>query len=132
MLSEIIRKDHSEFISTKIHTIAYSLFVPVFFFVVGMEVDLKNIVMISLVVGLLLSKFISGYIGGKSVKLSNRDSLTFGSISITQLTTTLAVTFTASSLGIIDSVVTTSIILLSVISVIIGPLLMSFVVNYKR
>jgi len=113
----------------------YGLFIPVFFFVVGMEIDVSllrqfditNVMMISLILGLMLSKIASGYIAGRLVKLSKRDSMLFGSISITQLTTTLAVTYAASSMGLLDSALVTSIVLLAIITTVVGPVLTSYI-----
>ncbi|MBU0466152.1 MAG: cation:proton antiporter, partial [Nanoarchaeota archaeon] len=134
-LSKVVKKDKSGVLYTKLHTLGYGLFVPIFFFIVGMEMDISllkhfditNILMISLISGLIISKIVSGYLAGRIVKLSKKDSLLYGSISITQLTTTLAVTYAAASLGLLDSVLVTSIILLSIITTFLGPLLVSFI-----
>jgi Kef-type K+ transport system membrane component KefB len=136
-LSGAILYDKSKIIISKLHTIGYGLFIPIFFFVIGMEMDIsifkefdiKNIMMISLIVGLISSKFISGYFAGRLVKLSKKNSMIFGSISITQLTTTLAVTYAASSIGLLDSVLVTSIVILSIITTIVGPSLISYITN---
>ena len=132
-LSGVVMNEKSRSLYTKLHTLGYGLFVPVFFFVVGMEMDIgliinldvRNIIMVSLILGLIISKFISGYMAGRIVKLPKKDSLVFGSISITQLTTTLAVTYAASTLNILDSTLTTSIILLSIVTTFLGPILAS-------
>jgi Kef-type K+ transport system membrane component KefB len=125
----------SKILRSKLHTIGYGLFIPVFFFVVGMDMDLtifrafnfQNIIIISLMLGLIISKFGSGYLAGRLVKFSKKDSLLFGSISMTQLTTTLAVTYAASSLGLLDTVLVTSIVLLSIVTTLLGPLLASYI-----
>ncbi len=134
-LSGVVIYEKSEILKYKLNAIGYGLFIPVFFFVVGMDInisllkefDVRNVLMISLVLGLILSKFFSGYIAGKMVGLSKKEASLFGSISITQLTTTLAVTYAASSVGLLDSTLTTSIILLAVITTIIGPVLSSYI-----
>lgn len=139
-LSPIMRKDKSGILSAKLHTLGYGLFIPVFFFIVGMdmnlmllkEFDVTNFLMISLILGLILSKLLSGYFAGKLVNFSNKDSALFGSVSIIQLTTTLAVTYAASSLGIIDSVLVTSVILLAIITTIIGPILVTYISSKKK
>ncbi len=121
-----------ETIFTKLYTMGYGLFVPVFFFIVGMEMDLKlllnfdatNVIIISIISGLIISKFLSGYMAGRAISLSSKDSAVFGVSSMIQLTTTLAVIYVASSLGILDSVLVTSIILLSIITTILGPVLL--------
>lgn len=139
-LSGVIIYEKSEILKSKIHAIAYGLFIPIFFFVVGMDLDIsflinfdiKNFLMITIILGLILSKFFSGYLAGRIVKFSNKNSALFGSISITQLTTTLAVTYTASSVGLLDSVLTSSIIILAIITTIIGPLLASYIIKYNK
>lgn len=130
-LSKVAR---SEKLYTKLYTIGYGFFVPIFFFIVGMEMDLKilfnfdprNIILISLILGLILSKFLSGTLAGKILKFSKRDSAIFGVSSIIKLTTTLAVTYAASSLKILDSFLVTTIIIISVITTIIGPIILKF------
>ncbi len=122
----------------KFNTLGYGLFVPVFFFIVGMKMDLsiltsfdiKNLLMVSIIFGLIISKFCSGYFGGKLVKLSSPESLFFGTASTIQITTTLSVTYAASSLGILDSALVTAIIIMSVITTLLGPLLLRFLVHF--
>jgi len=132
-LSEVVQKDKSGILFTKIHTLGYGLFIPVFFFIIGMEMDIglfrhfdiTNILMIILIIGLPVTKYFSGYLAGRLVRLSKLKSHLFGAITIPQLTTTLAVTYTASSLGILDNTLTTTIILISIVSTIVGPVLVS-------
>ncbi len=138
-LSSVVFRGKSKVLSSKLHTIGYGLFIPIFFFIIGMEVDisllkefsLKNIIMVSLISGLIISKFVSGYLAGRIVKLSKKNSMLFGSISITQLTTTLAVTYAASSIGLLDSTLVTSIVILSVITTVIGSVLTSYISTSK-
>jgi Kef-type K+ transport system membrane component KefB len=119
----------SHIIHTKFHTLSYGLFIPVFFFISGMEIDLSvfktfdlnNLTMIYLIVGLLLSKLISGYIGGKIIGLPNNVSKTFGILSMSQLTTTLVATYSAASIGLLDNNLTTTMIILAVVTSIIVP-----------
>lgn len=139
-LSSVIITNKQNRLLTKLHTMGYGLFIPVFFFVVGMEMDvsllrefdIRNILMISLILGLIFSKLFSGYFAGRVVKLSKKDSMLFGSISITQLTTTLAVTYAASAIGLLDSLLVTTIVLLSIISTLVGPMLVSYISNMKK
>lgn len=117
-------------IREKIHTLGYGLFVPVFFFIIGTEMDLslflqadvRNIFIIALIFTAILSKFISGYIAGRFVKLSNDHATVFGIVSTTQLTTTLAATFAGSTLGVLDTPLVTAIIILSIITTIFAPI----------
>jgi len=138
-LAGSIRNDRNHTVYKKLHVLGYGIFVPVFFFIIGMELDLRllgnfdlqNIIMISLILGLMISKFVSGYIGGKLAKLNSKESKIFGSISMTQLTTTLAVTYAAADLGILDSTLTTTIIILSLITTFVGPILASYIGKKK-
>lgn len=127
----------SEHIFAQLHTLGYGLFVPIFFFIVGMEMNLKiltqfnagNILMIAIVLGLILSKFLSGILAGRIIKLNWRESSFFGASSIIQITTTLAVTYVAASFGLIDQALVNAIIIMSVITTIIGPILLKNLVK---
>ncbi|MBD3361803.1 hypothetical protein GF358_03350 [Candidatus Woesearchaeota archaeon] len=135
-LSQVVRRNE---IYSKLHTLGYGFFVPIFFFIVGMEMDLTilahfsitDVLLVSIVVGLIGSKFISGVVGGRLVHLSWKDSSLFGFCSIIQLTTTLAVTYAASSLGILDSALVTSVIILSVVTTVLGPVMLRFFSRVK-
>ena len=123
-----------EIIKKKLHTIGYGIFVPIFFFIVGMQTDFKlimtldltNYLMISIILGLFFSKFISGYMSAKSQGFKSKEAVFFGSISTSKLTTALSATFAAFSVGIIDSTLLSSIVMMSVISTIVGPALTIF------
>jgi Kef-type K+ transport system membrane component KefB len=133
-LSRTIR---SHEIYLKFHTLGYGLFVPIFFFVVGMEMDFAvfslansaGLVVVSIVLGSILSKFISGFIGGKIANFSTVNASVFGTASMIHLTTALAITFTASSLNILDPVLVTSMIILSIVTTILGPLVLRLFLN---
>lgn len=130
-LSRAAAKDKNKIIDTKLHTMGYGLFIPVFFFIVGMEMDLtlfsqfdiSNVLMIALILGLIGSKLFSGYLAGRLVNLKKKTALLFGSVSVSQLTTTLALVYAASSLDLLDTALTTSIVLLSIVTTIVGPIL---------
>jgi len=129
VLSESIR---SEVLIDKIRTISYGLFVPTFFIVVGAQADISVfyntsgvLLMASLVlVASVLSKYLSGYLGARSVGFSMQESKLFGASSIPQLSTTLAVAVTGFELGFFGQPLLTSMIILSVITTFVGPILM--------
>lgn len=139
-LSGAVLSEKSQILKSKIHAIGYGLFIPVFFFVIGMEIDLsllkqfdiKNILMISIISGLIMSKLLSGYIAGRLIKLSQKDSALFGAISITKLTSALAIAYAALSNGLLDKILATSVIILVIITTIIGPLLSSHISKLKN
>ena len=132
ILSELIK---GKPIEDKLHVISYGVFIPIFFLGVGIETDLTVFLEVSssawlsiaVVVGLFASKILSGYLCGKLMKFQQKNRLLFGVASTPQLSTSLAVAFTALELGLIDSSLQVSIVLLSVITVLFSPLLIELV-----
>ena len=124
----------------KFHVISYGLFVPVFFFVAGMQMNLGSLmtipkggaVVISIVTVLVASKMISGYVGGRLAKLTKDNAWHFAVFSTAQLTTTIAAAFTAFSLGLLDELLFTAVASLSVITTIVVPLLFSTLFVEKK
>jgi Kef-type K+ transport system membrane component KefB len=114
----------------KLHVLSYGVFIPIFFLEVGIETDLTVFfqasttvfLSVAVVVSLIASKIGSGYICGKMIGLPKKECLLFGVSSIPQLSTSLAVTFTALERGLIDSSLQVSIVLLSVTTVLIAPI----------
>ncbi len=125
----------SEKLYNKLHTLGYGLFVPVFFVVIGMEMDLSiffrleytNLILFSIILSLIGAKIISGYVSARLAKFSSKNALLYGVASIPLLTTTLAITYAASEMMIIDDVILTSILLLTIITSIASPLLVKAV-----
>ena len=124
----------SEVLKNKLHIMGYGIFVPTFFFIVGMDIDLKavlqlnlsNILMILILSGLFLSKFISGFLSSKLVGFSDVEGAIFGSLSMSKLTTALSLTFAAVSFGMIDNRLMTSIVVMAVVSTIVAPAMAAF------
>ncbi len=118
-----------EIIFTKLHTIGYGLFIPVFFFIVGMKMDLSifghlsldNIIPIAVIAGLLISKIGSGYAAARFAKLNHKNALALGTISTAKLATALAVAYAVAPLGIIDDSLLTAIIAIPIVTSILGP-----------
>ena len=121
----------SKRLKEKIQTISYGVFIPTFFIVVGLQTDLsvfQNIgsvllVVLVVVATLVISKYSSGYIAARMVGFSKIESNFFAATSLPQLSTTLATAFVAFNLGLLDQVLLTSLVLLSVITVLISPLI---------
>ena len=85
--------------------------------------------MVSIILGLIVTKFLSGYIGGRLVSFSKKNSVLFGVATVPQLTTTLAVIYAVKSLGLLDNILTTSIIVLAIVTTIAGPALLNILAN---
>lgn len=131
ILSDTIQ---TEELKSKLHTISYGMFVPVFFVLVGKSIDFgvfsqlsSALALITAVVfGSILSKLVSGTLGGRLVGFNKSQSLFFGASSIPQLSTTLAAVFSAASSGLLSPELVTALIILSVISTLIGPISMNY------
>lgn len=130
VLAETITSDG---LRDKIRTISYGVFVPTFFVVIGAQTDVASLVRsgdvlllaVVVILGSVLSKLASGWAGGRMVGFSSDQSLLFAITSVPQLSTTLAVTFTALSLGLLDQALATALVVLSVVTVIVSPILMN-------
>jgi len=121
----------SKVLKDKIKTISYGVFIPTFFIVVGLQTDLsvfQNVsavlfVMVSLIGALVASKYLSGYLAARSVGFDMTESKFFAATSLPQLSTTLATAFVAFNLELIDQTLLTSLVMLSVVTVLLSPLL---------
>jgi Kef-type K+ transport system membrane component KefB len=121
----------SKILKDKIKTISYGIFIPVFFVVIGLRTDMTVfndlggvlLVMLLLVVGLVASKYISGYVAARLVGFDSTESNFYAATSLPQLSTTLATAFVAFSLGLIDQTLLTSLVMLSVVTVLLSPIL---------
>lgn len=124
----------SKVLKEKIQTISYGVFIPTFFVVVGLQTDLSGLagdisslllVLLAVVGTLVVSKFASGFIAARLVGFDTLQSKFFAATSLPQLSTTLATAFVAFSLGLLDQVLLTSLVLLSIVTVLLSPLLIS-------
>ena len=123
----------SEVLLEKIKTLSYGIFIPTFFIVVGAETNLfvltesKEVLYIvaAVVVGSLIAKYLSGYFGAKIVGFNKLESKLFAVSSMPQLSTTLAVVFTGVEFGFLDEKIMTAMIILSVVSTVVAPVLMN-------
>lgn len=115
-------------IEDKVKTIGYGIFIPIFFIVMGVQMDVStllshpSILMTSLIIGGLIgSKIVSGYLAGLMMKFSRRESIFIGVSTIPQLSTTLAAAFAAFTLGLLSQDLMSSLIILSVVTTLLAP-----------
>jgi Kef-type K+ transport system membrane component KefB len=136
VLSDSIK---TEKMRKKLHVLSYGLFIPTFFIIIGAQIDisvfLKTLGVVSfialIVLGSILSKFLSGWVGGRLDGFSNNDSLIIGASTIPRLSTTLAVVFTAHGLGLFDQKIVVAMISLSIITAIVSPILVKYFSSKK-
>jgi Kef-type K+ transport system membrane component KefB len=121
-------------IEEKIRTISYGIFIPTFFLTIGMQTDLSVFLTgtsveltVFIVIGLIASKIISGFIGGTLANFSKKESILIGVSTIPQLSTTLAAAFAALEFGLLKNDIIVSLIVLSVITTFLAPILIDLV-----
>lgn len=121
----------SKVLKEKIQTISYGVFIPTFFIVVGLQTDIGVLgdissvllTVLAIIFSLVASKYVSGYMAAQFVGFNKIESSFFAATSLPQLSTTLATAFVAFSLGLIDQVLLTSLVLLSIVTVLVSPFL---------
>lgn len=117
----------------RLQTLGYALFIPVFLFVVGLDTDLTvlarigsgDLLALSILAGAIGSKVIGGYLGGRWAGLDGREAALVGVSSTVRLTVPLSATYAAQSLGILDTRLFSAIVLVSVVSSMLAPVLLS-------
>ncbi|MFH1448445.1 MAG: cation:proton antiporter [Candidatus Micrarchaeota archaeon] len=136
-LSETIK---SNILKEKLHAISYGFFIPVFFIVIGSKTDIGllfetgDAVLITgvVLVGAILSKFVGGWAGGKVDGFSQSESCFIGVATMPRLSTTLAVAFTGLELGILDQKLIAAIMTVSIVTTIVGPLLINWLAGKRE
>jgi len=132
VLSESIK---SEILMEKLRTMSYGIFIPVFFVVIGMETNIGVFQESAGVLGLIaavvsvsiITKFISGWIGGKIIGFKNKDASIIALATIPQLSTTLAVVFTAVETGLLPPELITAMVILSIVTTLVAPIGLRFI-----
>lgn len=130
ILSDVLSHDK---VVDKVQTIAYGLFIPIFFMMVGAQTELDvfwemrdSIFLVSvLFISAIGSKFLTGWLAGHLEHLKPKRSILMGIATIPKLSTTLAVAYTGSAYGIIDRQLLTSLIMLSIVSTLTGAMLLN-------
>lgn len=115
----------------KLHVLAYGVFIPVFFVLVGAQTDISLLantngalsVALLVFLGAVLSKIASGWLGGRLSGLSQRESLFIGVATIPRLSITLAVLVAGGELGIVDDTLAVALLILIVGTTLITPAL---------
>ncbi len=128
VLSESIQ---SQILTRKLHAISYGLFIPVFFIIIGAEMDVGVLfnggeglsIILIIAAAAVLSKFLGGFLAGKVNGFNSKESIISGVATIPQLSTTLAVAFVGLEMGLIDDMLITAMIVLSIVTTFSGPIL---------
>jgi Kef-type K+ transport system membrane component KefB len=120
----------SEILIEKLRTISYGIFIPTFFIIIGAQTDISMLgeggaqlaLVVIVVLGSFLAKFISGVLGARLIGFKGNDILTVGFATVPQLSTTLAVVFSAVEYDLLSSELAVSMVVLSMVSTVISPI----------
>lgn len=129
---------NSEILIEKLRTIGYGIFIPIFFIVVGAETNIQalvssaNTVLLALVIvfGSVIAKVFSGFIAMRLDGFSVHDSAVAGIATTPQLSTTLAVVFTAVELSLIPSSLIGAMVLLTMVTTLGAPLMLKYLFDH--
>ncbi len=132
----LTKEEHDELLNKNLNAIGYGFFIPIFFLSLGVSTDitvlgnLKNIYLIlATVIGSVILKFLSGYLGYFIVGYDKVKSVIGGLFTIPKISATLVAASVGISLGIIDNRFFVAIIILSLITSMITPILIK---NYYQ
>lgn len=137
VLSDSIK---SRITKEKIYAIGYGFFIPVFFILIGSKTNISVfgeasgalLVTFLVVTGALLSKIVGGAISALANGFSKKQGGIIAFSVIPQLFTTLAVAFVGLELGLIDDNMLNALVVLSVVSTFIGPIVTSRLLAVKK
>ncbi|MDG6223192.1 MAG: cation:proton antiporter [Candidatus Bathyarchaeota archaeon] len=119
-------------------TISYGFLIPIFLLYVGMTTNITTlfnpgdaILTLLIITALITSKTVSGFIGGHLLGFSKRTSVGMGLMTTAQLSTTLATATVATQYGIFSDDLLTAIVVLSIVTIIISPILTKAILKQK-
>lgn len=128
ILSDTISSDE---IKSKLHALAYGIFIPLFFVIVGIKTDLGVILsstsstwwLIFWIISLsILGKLISGWLGSWWIGFAPVERKYIAFSMVPQLSTTLATAYVGLQYGIVDQAVITAMITLGIISTLVSSI----------
>jgi Kef-type K+ transport system membrane component KefB len=126
-------------IEEKVRTVSYGFFIPIFFLSIGMQTDLSVFLSseflkltLTIILGSMFSKLISGIIVGKILGFTKNEVLLIGFSTMPHLSTALAVAFAALEFNILKHEIITSLIILSIITTFVSPLIIRSIASRKK
>lgn len=135
ILSDVI---NSEILIDKLRTIGYGIFIPIFFITVGAETDIgvffsdvtTIVLALIIVVGSVTAKVVSGFVAMRLDGFSVHDSAIAGIATTPQLSTTLAVVFTAVELSLLPSTLIGAMVVLTMVTTFGAPLILKYLFDH--
>lgn len=119
----------------RLETLGHAMFIPVFLFMVGVGTDLRvlgrvdeqELFALAVLGGAVGSKLLSGFLGARWAGMERREAGFIGVASTLKLAVPLSATYAARDLGLIDTRIFSAIVIVSVVTSMLGPLVLPFV-----
>jgi Kef-type K+ transport system membrane component KefB len=125
-------------IRDKVFAISYGFLIPIFLLNLGMTTNIGTLfapgdVLFTLliVVGLMVSKSVSGFLGARLAGFGSGVSLGMGLLTSAQMSTTLATASLGLQYGVFGEDVLTALVVLSVVSIVLAPLLARLILGVE-
>ncbi|MHA1408947.1 MAG: cation:proton antiporter [Candidatus Odinarchaeia archaeon] len=124
----------SRVVHDKVRTVTDGIFLPIFFFYIGVLTiigpEILTIATLGLISFAIISKILGTYIGGKAVKLKNKPALIVGIGMVPRAEVLLAVTEAAVLLGVFLPQTITIMVLIVLVTSILTPILLKL--SYRK
>jgi Kef-type K+ transport system membrane component KefB len=136
ILSDMLRRRRK--LEENIFAISYGFLIPIFLLNLGMTTNIATLFAPGdalltglIVISLIISKSVSGFLGARLIGFPLRTSWGMGVITIAQMSTTLATASLALKYGIFTEDILAALVVLSIVTIIIAPLLTKLTLGYK-
>jgi len=136
ILSDMIGKRRK--LRENIFAISYGFLVPIFLLSLGMTTNIATLftpgdalLTFLIVISLITSKSVSGYFGARLAGFPSRPSWGMGFTTVAQMSTTLATASLALKYGIFTEDILAALVVLSIITIVITPLLAKLILGHE-
>lgn len=137
VLSEAIQEKR---LKEKIHVMAYGLFIPVFFIMVGADINIGLFIgatsaislTAAIILGAIIAKFLGGWLSGRIIGLTSSQSALVGGACVPRLSTALAIVTVGQRHGLLPEELVTTLIILSITTILISPLILEKTIEKVR
>jgi Kef-type K+ transport system membrane component KefB len=135
ILSDMLRRRRK--LEQNIFAISYGFLIPIFLLNLGMSTNIATLFAPGdalltglIVVSLIASKSASGFLGARLLGFPSRISLGMGVMTIAQMSTTLATASLALNYGIFTEDILAALVVMSIVTIVIAPLLTKLTLGY--
>jgi len=130
----------NESVHNKLHGIGHGMLIPVFFIVLGMQLEIgivfegtRNLLLpVVLIVTLVTLKLLGGSISARLMGMSRKDGVLLGIVLWPQLSATIAATKIGYDAGLFEQDILVSVVIMSLVTVLLSPFVLKFASGRER